>query len=347
MMAATAVGLVLGFSPGASGQSCSSTGTSVSQSGTGTLRVQSQTTATAPQGGDCSGRTTNVKNYIVGRDFECSGDESQGYCVAQATGSNAVTTAMDDGCGQWAGNGEHNYVEGGSTTGLSNSSASLNGGSCGDPCNMNQTEQDCTVPCSWESGTCFTPPPSPIIIDTDKSAKYELTSAAQGVIFDIDGDGDVEQISWTPPGSTIAFLAVDRDGDGLITSGKELFGNATWPGARNGFDALAQMSMATNGGIARHSVSSDDPLYASLLLWTDRNHNGISEPAELRPASELISDIGLGYQLRKKVDEFGNAFAFRGWVHIRTKEGRNASKDFADNKGRLRHIWDVYFKRLF
>ena len=49
-------------------------------------------------------------------------------------------------------------------------------------------------------------------------------------MFDIDGDGVPEQISWTEADSDVAFLALDRDGDGRITSGKELFGNHTLPG---------------------------------------------------------------------------------------------------------------------
>jgi hypothetical protein len=56
----------------------------------------------------------------------------------------------------------------------------------------------------------------------------------------------------------------------------------------------------------RGSVSSDDPRFARLLLWTDRNHNGVSEPSELRPASELLSDIGLAYEEHKRRDGHGN-----------------------------------------
>jgi hypothetical protein len=87
-----------------------------------------------------------------------------------------------------------------------------------------------------------------------------------------------ERVSWTEADSDVSFLAIDRDGDGKITSGKELFGNFTLPGVSNGFLALQGLAMQTNGGIERGSVSSDDPLYARLLLWNDMNHNGISEP---------------------------------------------------------------------
>ena len=169
-----------------------------------------------------------------------------------------------------------------------------------------------------------------------------LTSAAEGVLFDLAGDGVPRLISWTEADSDLAFLALDRDGDGMITSGKELFGNHTLPGVSNGFEALGQMTLATNGGIQRGSVNSEDPIFSQLLLWTDSNHNGISEAAELRPASELLSDIGLGYKFMPRRDGRGNTFRQRGWVHLRTAPGRNRARTETEDKERTRMIWDIW-----
>lgn len=132
-----------------------------------------------------------------------------------------------------------------------------------------------------------------IVIAIQQGANYPLTSAEDGVALDIDGDGDLDRVAWTRPNSNVAFLALDHDGDGRITSGRELFGNFTTPGASHDFTALARLAEETNGGARRHSISADDPLFARLLLWTDSNHNGVSEPSELRPASKKITDIGL------------------------------------------------------
>jgi hypothetical protein len=63
---------------------------------------------------------------------------------------------------------------------------------------------------------------SPIIIDTDGNG-FHLTSAENGVRFDI--MGQPIQVAWTAPGSTSAFLALPHDG--VIDSGKDLFGNFT------------------------------------------------------------------------------------------------------------------------
>jgi hypothetical protein len=55
----------------------------------------------------------------------------------------------------------------------------------------------------------------------------KLTGAKQGVWFDIDGNGTLEQMSWTRRSDEVGFLAYDRNGNGQIDSGRELFGNST------------------------------------------------------------------------------------------------------------------------
>ena len=63
---------------------------------------------------------------------------------------------------------------------------------------------------------------SPIIIDIGGSG-YQLTSVANGVKFDLIGDGRRRQVAWTAQGTRNAFLALDWDGDGKIDSGFLLF----------------------------------------------------------------------------------------------------------------------------
>ena len=184
---------------------------------------------------------------------------------------------------------------------------------------------------------------SAILIATGSDPIYRLTSAAEGVRFDIDADGTAEQVPSTPRNSSVAFLAIDQNEDGRITSGKELFGRHTWPGASNGVAALTRMTLDTNGGVKRGSVSEDDPLFARLLLWTDTNHNGISERAELQAAGRLFSDLSLGYKLEYGRDLFGNAFVFEGWAHVRTAPGRNHAASWEESTQRRRRFYAVCF----
>jgi hypothetical protein len=185
---------------------------------------------------------------------------------------------------------------------------------------------------------------SPILIATGKGAAYKLTSVADGVRFDIDGDGVTQQMAWTSAKEEIAFLAMDRNGNGVIDNGKELFGDNTLPGSPNGFDALEKTALALNGNQFVAFIDEDQPVFTKLLLWADRNHNGVSEPPELEAAREVVSTIGLSYFQHNRRDGHGNQFAFRGWVWIRTAPGKNFRKDKADEKERQRPIYDVFFK---
>jgi hypothetical protein len=328
---AVVVGTLLWSAVPAAAQNCSLTYSGVDVSAPGNARLQA---GTIQQG--CPGVEAQVRARISAALFPgCSGTWYGYWCGRNNGSGNAVVRATSQGCGQWTSGRSHYAVISGSTVTLA-SDLETTFDAYGPPV-------EC--PPGWSpdgQGGCKEP--SPIMITLRKGNRYELTSAADGVAFDIDGDGSLEQVAWTAPDSEVAFLAMDRDGDGLITSGKELFGNNTLPGATNGFDALARMSRSTNGGIMRGSVSEDDPLFAQLLLWTDANHNGSSESWELQPASELLSDIGLGYHPANRKDKHGNLFRFRGWASVRTEKGRNRARGKEQEDARHIHIWDAYLQ---
>src|SRR5215470_4709611 len=108
---------------------------------------------------------------------------------------------------------------------------------------------------------------SPVLINMD-GGEYRLTGLDDPVSFDINGDGRQDQIGWTAEDSRIAFLWLDRDGNGKPDSGLELFGNATrladGSRAANGFEALTEFD-ANNDGL----IDSRDPIWSRLMLWID------------------------------------------------------------------------------
>jgi hypothetical protein len=183
---------------------------------------------------------------------------------------------------------------------------------------------------------------SVIVIATGGNQTYQLTSAADGVTFDIDGDGVADQVAWTEAGSDQAFLVIDRNGDGTINDGKELVGSATIPGAGNAFHALTKMAQQAAGGAIRAKVTAENPLFQKLLLWTDRNHNGVSEASELRPFGDLFSAIALGYGGSNSRDRHGNLFRFQGWVLLKGPKPLETfgPEDYITQK---RTAYDVFF----
>ncbi len=174
----------------------------------------------------------------------------------------------------------------------------------------------------WRDTWCDFKPSSPIIVDTDRDG-YALTSVADGVWVDLDADSVPERVAWTARDSDDAFLAMDRNGNGKIDDGSELFGNHTpaYPTGEvvttaNGFEALKFLeSPAYGNSRTDRLIDAADAPYARLLLWRDANHNGISEPDELQPASEAgMVGIATDYKQKKRVDRYGNQFRQRGTI---------------------------------
>jgi hypothetical protein len=175
---------------------------------------------------------------------------------------------------------------------------------------------DCYEQCGPSGWECIG---SPIILDPTGQG-FHLTTLDRGVQFDMH-PGMPMQVSWTDNAFNNAFLALDRNGNGTIDSGAELFGNFTPQPApssgehRNGYAALAVFDDPANGGNGNGKIDPGDAIYSSLRLWVDKNHNGISEPDELIPlAAAGVFAIDLNYVELSRFDRLGNLFHYRANV---------------------------------
>lgn len=124
-------------------------------------------------------------------------------------------------------------------------------------------------------------PITPVVFSLDGGISLaDLLAPARVVQFDLDGDGVVERRPWVR--STTGFLAWDGNGDGRITSGRELFGSVTWwllfP---NGYRALDLLDDNRDGCLSGTE-------FRGLSVWFDRNSNGTSD------AGEVVSTDRLG-----------------------------------------------------
>jgi hypothetical protein len=113
-----------------------------------------------------------------------------------------------------------------------------------------------------------------------------------GTRFDLFDQGYATHTGWVAP--TDGLLVLDRNGDGQINSGGELFGSSTTlaSGQRavDGYQALAELDSNGDGWITHN-----DSRWTELRVWTDANSDGVSHAAELQSLDDLgITQLDLG-----------------------------------------------------
>lgn len=158
-----------------------------------------------------------------------------------------------------------------------------------------------------------------LVLDLDRDG-VETVGMKAGIQFDLNDDGFRETLCWV--GGDDGFLALDRDGDGAITSGAELFGNSTrlvdGATAANGFLALAEFDENNNG-----YIDEADKDFTRLRVWRDANQNGESEAEELLTLADAgVAGILLRHSETGTKDAFGNEF--RHYGAFNTTDGKGS-----------------------
>ena len=152
-------------------------------------------------------------------------------------------------------------------------------------------------------------PRDPIILDLDGDG-LETVGLASNIYFDHDGDGVLTKTGWV--GKDDALLVWDRNANGRIDTGAELFGDFTvLPNgtlAPNGFAALAALD-ANGDGV----IDATDPAFAELKLWRDISQDGVSQGGELVSLADAgIVSLNLAHSLKNQRLANGNTLAREG-----------------------------------
>lgn len=168
---------------------------------------------------------------------------------------------------------------------------------------------------------------TPLVLSFDPSAAVQMSSCAHG--FEL--RSGTRAAEW--PASQTPWLVFDRNDNGAIDDGAELFGSGTVLNdgtlARHGFEALAELDSDGNG-----RVDARDAAWERLQLWYDRDGDGISQREELSSlgAAGLIS-LDLGWFVASRCDGRGNC------------ERERSSFTWSDSRGQhTGAVIDVYLR---
>lgn len=154
---------------------------------------------------------------------------------------------------------------------------------------------------------------TPIVIDLNGDG-IETTSflAGPAVYFDIDGDGTKDRTAWLS--GKDAFLAIDKNSNGRIDGLEELFGG---PNRADGFAQLNELDSNDDG-----IVNASDIRFSELLLWQDKNIDGLTDGGELISASAAgLQSISTNYATQDVINH-GNIL---GEISTAIFQGRETS----------------------
>ncbi|KZN40342.1 hypothetical protein N483_17470, partial [Pseudoalteromonas luteoviolacea NCIMB 1944] len=165
----------------------------------------------------------------------------------------------------------------------------------------NSSKEDLLAPISIQ--TPAPNPASPIILDLDGDG-VETVGLMANIHFDHNGDGFKELTGFVAADD--GLLVRDLNGDGVINSGKELFGDQTLLAsglkASNGFEALAELDSNGDG-----VIDVNDESFGELRIFQDLDQDGETDEGELLSLTEAgVESLSISYTNQTFIDEFGN-----------------------------------------
>lgn len=148
------------------------------------------------------------------------------------------------------------------------------------------------------------PKVDPLMLDLNGDGLATTNLDQSDVYFDLDSNGFAERTAWIDAND--GLLVLDRDGDGKITNGQELFGDQTLLSngtrATSGFEALREFDDNKDG-----KIDASDIVYLKLKVWQDLNRDGVSQAEEMKSLADVgIKAINLNSTVTGAADAMGN-----------------------------------------
>jgi len=108
----------------------------------------------------------------------------------------------------------------------------------------------------------------------------QTTGAAQTVAFDVDNRGYLKNTAWLS--NSDGFLFLDRNLNGQIDAGSELFSNSAVALGARGLNGMRWVDSKYDG-----RLSTLDPVWNELKVWQDANGNGSADAGEVQTLGTL------------------------------------------------------------
>jgi Ca2+-binding RTX toxin-like protein len=191
----------------------------------------------------------------------------------------------------------------------------------------------------FQSAINWRPRRDPLAIDLDSNGIQTLGIGTDPVLFDADGDGVKTGTGWLAP--TDGWLVLDRNGNGTIDSGQELFGvdtvitnaDGSTRKATSGFDALASLDTgngaADSAGYHDGVFDANDAAFSQVRVWQDLNGDGISQANELFTLQQK-GIISISLNSNNQTTTLGNGNSVSGTSTVTFANGAASQVDAVD-----------------
>lgn len=154
----------------------------------------------------------------------------------------------------------------------------------------------------------------PLVLDLNGNGRFDVTTPEEG--HDFDGAATGHKVRAATAAAGDAFLVLDRNGNGQIDDGGELFGDQH--GAGDGFAELARFDDNHDGWI-----DAQDPVFSRLETFADADRDGSTDAGELRALADAhIARIGLTSRASNETANGNRVAAVGSYFHDDGSEGR-------------------------